>query len=190
MRRTNRKEKPEDIDEAIDADDPDVLREPAMEVVPNREKTNRRVAELKKAVAARAGKPIVPYPPELAEEYKPYWCELVNSFPKDHFNKSDTTLLKMWCRTAHDVDRLTLAIAEEGEVVLGGRGPVLNPRIKARNVAENLLMTLSTKFRAQPASRTNSTNHKNRQGKADSAAVGAASIDEDEDGLLAGGHVH
>ena len=148
---------------------------------------NRRSEELQAQMAARlSNKPVFPYPPELDEKYKPYWIELVNSFPKDHFQISDITLMKMYCRAAYDVERITLMIEEEGEVVMGGRGPTVNPRVKVRTDAQNTMFVLATKFRNQPASRTAIDDHQSRQKKATNAGNAARTIHDDDDGLLAG----
>ena len=149
--------------------------------------TNRKTDELQSQMAARnSGKPIFPYPPELDAKYRPYWLELVNSFPKDHFQVSDITLMKMYCRAAYDVERITLLIEEEGEVVMGGRGPTVNPRVKVRTDAQSTMFVLATKFRNQPASRVNSENFQNRQGKTVKAGNAAQAVEDDDDGLLAG----
>jgi phage terminase small subunit len=155
---------------------------------------NRKTAELDAAMQARLkGTPKFPYPPELEPHLKHYWLELVNSFPKDHFQISDISLMRMYCRCAYDIDRTTLMIAEEGEVVVGARGnPMVNPRVKVRSDAQSTMMGLATKFRNQPASRTNTENHQNRQGKATAAGAAAEAIGEeaDGDGLLAGSRMH
>lgn len=148
--------------------------------------TNRKSEELSAAMQARVnGIPRFKYPPELPQQYRPYWIELVNSFPKDHFQDADLPLLKLYCRAAFDIERLDRLIEEEGDVVMGGRGVILNPRVKARSIAENVLLSISTKFRAQPASRVNTENYKGRQGKAAAGNRGAERIGE-SDGLLAG----
>lgn len=148
--------------------------------------TNRRADELSAAMQARVkGKPRYAPPPELNPKYRPYWIELVNSFPVDHFQDADLPLLKLYCRCAFDVDRLTEMIEEEGEVVLGAKGPIINPRVRVRNSAENQLLAISTKFRAQPASRGHADNYRGRQGKATAGNNGAKTV-ADSNGLLAG----
>jgi phage terminase small subunit len=162
--------------------------EPEMDGFPQ---SNRRADELHAQMAARMkGEPVFPYPAELPKEHQPYWLELVNSFPKDHFQVSDITLMKLYCRCAYDIERTTAKIEEEGEVVMGGRGPMVNPRVKVRGDCVNTLMSIATKFRNQPASRVNTENFGTRQEKAQKAAGAASSIHEDDDGLLAGGTRH
>jgi phage terminase small subunit len=150
---------------------------------------NRRTMELEAQMQARLkGEPVFPYPPELAANLKPYWLELVNSFPSDHFQVSDITSMKMYCQCAYDIERQNLMIEEEGEVVMGARGPMVNPRCKVRDNNRATLMALTTKFRNQPASRTNTGNFKNRQEKAGVAAKAAETAHrehEEGDGLLA-----
>lgn len=150
--------------------------------------TNRRTLELEAQMRARLTKaPIFPYPDELREVLKPYWLELVNSFPKDHFQISDIPLMKIYCRCAWDIERCSLMIEEEGEVVIGGRGaPMVNPRVKVRGDAQNNLLSIATKFRNQPASRVNTENFGGRQAKAKQAGKAAEAV-EQGDGLLAGG---
>lgn len=148
---------------------------------------NRQTIELEAQMRARlTNAPVFPYPDELREVLKPYWLELVNSFPKDHFQISDIPLMKIYCRCAYDIERCSLMIEEEGEVVIGGRGaPMVNPRVKVRGDAQNNLLSIATKFRNQPASRVNSENFGGRQAKAAAAGKAAAAV-EKGDGLLAG----
>ena len=95
--------------------------------------------------------------------------------------------MKMYVQCAHDIDRINLMIADEGEVVVGGRGaPMVNPRCKVRDNRCATLLALATKFRNQPASRVNTENFGTRQGKAQTANKAAETVDNDEDGLLAG----
>lgn len=149
--------------------------------------TNERVRELEKVVAARVkGKPQFPYPDELNPEHRPYWLELVNSFPKGYFTPTDVPLLKIFCRAAHDVDRCNKMIEEEGDVIPGAKGPQINPRVRVRKIAEDLMMTIATKFRAQPASRDNTTNSKRNQRKHQTEVEAQQTVEGDEDGLLAG----
>lgn len=160
------------------------LAQPEMEGIAQH---SRRTIELEAQMRARvSGEPVFPYPPELQPELRPYWQELVNSFPKDHFQVSDTTMMKMYCQCAYDIERQNIKIGEEGEVVIGGRGnAIVNPRCKVRESNRATLLALATKFRNQPASRTNTTNFKNRRDKATAAAGAATSIMQDEDNLLA-----
>lgn len=152
---------------------------------------NRRTLELEAQMLARmAGEPVFPYPPELKEKLRPQWLRLVNSFPQDHFKISDIPLMLVYVQCAYDIERMNILIDEEGEVVLGGRGPIVNPRCKVRDARIASLMGLATKFRNQPASRVNSENFGNRQRKADAAARGAAAATEDEDDLLARPGLH
>jgi hypothetical protein len=148
---------------------------------------SRESLELEAQMKARmTGEPIFPYPPELREVLRPHWLELVNSFPKDHFQPSDIALMKIYVQCAYDIERQNLLIEEEGEVVIGGRGnAIVNPRCKVRESRIANLMGIATKFRNQPASRTNSENFSTRQGKAQQAAQGAQTAADDDDGLLA-----
>lgn len=155
---------------------------------------NRKSDELDAAMRARLkGIPKFAFPPELPLLHRPYWLELVNSFPKDHFQASDIPMMKLYCRCAYDIERTSAMIEEEGEVVVGARGnPMVNPRVKVRTDAQSMLLAISTKFRNQPASRTNTENHKNRQGKAAAAGAAAEAMGEEAEGdnLLAGSRVH
>lgn len=136
-----------------------------------------RVAETQKA-------PLYPIPPELAPEYRPYWIELVNSFEKGFFHPVDIPLMRLWCRAAHDIDRCNQLIREEGDIVWGAKGPMMNPRVKVRGIAEAVLFNLSTKLRAQPASRGNSTEFQRNDGKAATTRQANQTIEADEDLLM------
>ena len=98
------------------------------------------------------------YPVELPKAHRVYWTELVMSVGSDHFTMGDIVAMKLYCRCAHDIDRCNQMIEQEGDVVHGGRGPIVNPRVKVRQASEATLMTILTKFRNQPASRANSEN--------------------------------
>ena len=169
-------------DAEIDAQED--LGEFEMEGVPQH---SRRTMELEAQMSARLhNEPIFPYPPEMPKELRPYWLELVNSFPKDHFRVSDITLMKMYCQCAYDIERQTIKIDEEGEVVIGGRGQaIVNPRCKVRESNRNTLLTLTTKFRNQPASRQNTANFSRNQRKSEIAGEAAQALADDEEGLLA-----
>lgn len=186
-----------DADELVDAIDD--LEDDDGEESPRQTKRlstgDRQSAELKAALQLKAnGLPVFPFPPELKEEYKPYWTELVNSKPFDYFNKGDIPLLKLYCRAAADIDRLDEEISTEGCVIANARGnPVVNPKVVVRSIAESRLMGLSVKLRAQPASRYDSANDRKqteKTAKANAAAEALESskghVDEDDDGLLAG----
>lgn len=150
---------------------------------------NQRSLELSTQMRARTkGTPVFPYPPELKEILKPFWLELVNSFPKEHFQQSDVPMMKIYCQCAYDVERQTLLIEEEGEVVMGARAPIVNPRCKVRESNRMTMMTISTKFRNQPASRMGTDNHRRKVLRVADAANSASAVLNDEDGLLAGGY--
>lgn len=149
---------------------------------------SQRSLELAAQMQARlSNEPIFPYPPELSNDLKPYWVELVNSFPLNHFQVSDITMMKMYCQCAYDIERQNVMIASEGEVVLGARAAIVNPRVKVRESNRATLLALATKFRNQPASRMNTDNFKRKRQRAQDAAQGAEAVTGDEDGLLAGG---
>lgn len=143
---------------------------------------DRQSAELAAALQAkRSGEPVFAYPPELKDAHKPYWAELVNSKPHDYFNRGDIPLLKLYCRAAADIDRLDEEIAEEGSVIPNARGnPVVNPKVIVRSIAEGRLMSLSTKLRAQPASRYDSENDRKQSAKKAKADSSARALDEDD----------
>lgn len=186
VKKAAKKPPPIDTDAAIDDmdDDGPQHHEPVMEGIAQH---SRRTLELEAQMRARlTGVPIFPFPPELQPELRPYWQELVNSFPKDHFQVSDTTLMKMYCQCAYDIERQSLKIGEEGEVVVGARGnAIVNPRCKVRESNRATLLALATKFRNQPASRVNTENFKNRRQKAEAAVGAANAIQDDGDDLLA-----
>lgn len=156
-----------------------------LEGLPN---DNRRTLELQAQMASlRTGIPIFPPPADLDPRYLPYWVELVNSFPTDHFQISDLPLMRMYVRCAYDIERITRMIDEEGEVVFGAKAAIVpNPRIRVRTDAQMMLLSLTTKFRNQPASRVNSELGKARGAKAAGAAAAGRAVAGDEDGLLAG----
>ncbi len=148
---------------------------------------DRQQAELAAALQAKmTGQPVFPYPPELNEEYRPYWVEVVNSKPHDYFNAGDIHLLKLYCRVAADIDRLDREITEEGSVILNSRGnPIVNPRVVVRSLAETRLLSLSTKLRLQPAARYNSEGERSQADKKRKAENSAYAIMDDDDDLLA-----
>lgn len=169
---------------AADDDGGDPLDMPEQDPIPF---TNEKVKQVERHMAARSkGTPLFPYPAELNDEHRAYWLELVNSFPKGYFTSADIPTLKIYCRAAHDVDRLNKMIEEEGDVIMGGKGPTINPRVRIRKISEDLIMTITTKFRAQPASRDNTTNNKRNQAKHATQQNAAQTVQDDEDGLLAG----
>ena len=148
----------------------------------------RAAAELAAALSSKKdGLPSFPFPPELPEAHKPYWVELVNSRPLGYFNKGDLTLLKMYCRAAYDSERLSHEIDKEGEVIRNAKGnPVVNPKVVVRSIAEQRVMSLAAKLRVQPSARYDSGNDKKQQEKVKHAEEAAATIQSDEDDLLAG----
>lgn len=188
-KRATRKVAAEDLDNAIDDEDQEAnvrMPAPEMDGLPQH---SQRSIELSAQMQSRLhSQPVFPYPPELSPELRPYWLELVNSFAKAHFQVSDITMMKMYCQCAYDIERQTVMIETEGEVVIGGRGnAIVNPRCKVRESNRATLMSLATKFRNQPASRMNTDNFKRRKQRAAEAAQGADAVMDDPDGLLAGG---
>lgn len=179
----------EDTDEDDEGYSPRAEREAAAEASRRLSVEKRKQAELEAAIEKRRnGEPVFPYPVGLPEHHKPYWLELVNSKPHDYFNNGDLPLLKLYCRAAYDVERLDRMIEAQGDVYFtskGARG--MNPLIAARAIAETRLLSLATKFRAQPASRLDTDTDKKQQRKKDRADATADHLDEDEEGLLAGG---
>ena len=150
---------------------------------------DRQQAELAAALQAKlTGKPVFAFPPELKEEHKPYWTEVVNSKPHDYFNMGDLHLLKLYCRVAADIDRLDREVADEGSVVYNGRGsPIVNPRVVVRSYAETRLLSLSTRLRMQPSSRYDSEQDRNQADKKRKADNAVRAIDDDDDDLIARG---
>lgn len=168
---------PDDLDEIDDF--PEVEdREP----IPFR---SNRLEVVEQTMAKRIkGKPLYPYPAELPEAHKPFWLELVNSFEDGFFHPADVPILKLYCRCAHDIERCNQLIEEEGDVIWGAKGPMVNPRVKVRSASEAVLLNLTTKLRAQPASRGNSTEFQRNDAKAANRRHGDQVIDEDEELLL------
>jgi P27 family predicted phage terminase small subunit len=131
-----------------------------------------------------------PYPKEMPEEHRKYWLEIVNCKPAGYYDAGDITLLKMYCRSAFEVDQLSVDLAKEGTVIRNARGnPVLNPKVMVRSFCETRLMTLATKLRVQPSSRASAEGDVDRRKKGQKAAEGARMVMEEMsgDGLLAGG---
>lgn len=170
-----------------DDDDPlDDGRPEPVEPIPFTNDEVRRIEQLMEArITAKVFKP-TEYPAELPASHRVYWTELVSSFPKDHFTRGDIVAMKLYCRCAHDIDRCNSMIETEGDVIHGGRGPAVNPRVKVRQASEATLMNILTKFRNQPASRANSENFQQRQGKKNAADNAEALVEGDEDDLLGG----
>jgi len=145
---------------------------------------NQQADELKAALNPTV--PIFPYVADLLEEEKVVWLDMVNSQPVDFFTRGDIPLLKMYCRTYTDVERLTEDIRSEGEVILNAYGnQVMNPKVTARNYAEARLMSLSTKLRMQPQSRTTIRGTEAKIGRKAAAKKVADQFGDDD--LLAGG---
>jgi len=145
---------------------------------------NQQAAELKAALTPDV--PLFPYAEGLTEEEKPIWLDMVNSQPVDFFTRGDVPLLKMYCRAYADVERLTNDIREEGEVITNANDNlVMNPKVTARNYAEARLMSLSTKLRMQPQSRTTIRGQEAKAGRKAAARNVAKAIEDDD--LLAGG---
>lgn len=133
-------------------------------------------------------KPVFPYPKNLPEKHREIWRDTVNTKTGDYWSKGDIPILMMYCRCAHDIDRLTNDIEDEGEVIDNARGnPVVNPKVVVRGFAEARLMGLCTKLRLQPSSRMDTKNEANQGNKKAKANRAAATVQNDEDGLL-GGH--
>jgi P27 family predicted phage terminase small subunit len=151
-------------------------------------RSKRGVKAQKALEEALSPGPVFPYPKGLPEEHRELWCDTVNTKTGDYWCAADVPLLKMYCRNVHDVERLSDEIEQEGEVILNAReNPVVNPKIVIRGFAEARLMALCTKLRLQPSSRMDTKNEAN-QGKRKNAAVKAAkTVEDDGDGLLAGG---
>lgn len=132
--------------------------------------------------------PVFPFPKGLNPDFFEIWVQTVNTKTGDYWSKGDIPLLKLYCRVAHDIERLDLEILDEGEVILNTReNLVVNPKIMVRGFAEGRLLSLATKLHLQPASRMDTKNEAN-QGKKKGKATRAANVmAEDDDGLL-GGH--
>lgn len=164
--------------------------DPLDEEMPEREPipfTNDEVTRVEQIMKRRLTKaPVFPHPEELSDKLKPYWTELVNSFPDDHFTAGDIVAMKLYCRCAHDIERCNALIEQEGDVIHGPRGPMVNPRVKVRSVSETVLLGILTKFRNQPASRANSENFQTRQGKKNAEQAADDLVESDDDGLLGG----
>lgn len=151
--------------------------------------TNDEVTRIEQLMAKRIGAKFwepTTYPEELPESHQVYWQELVSSFPADHFTRGDIVAMKLYCRCAHDIDRCNRMIEQEGDVVNGPRGPIVNPRVKVRQGSEATLLNILTKFRNQPASRANSENFQQRQGKKTASDHADHVVESDEDDLLGG----
>lgn len=137
--------------------------------------------------AMHAELPVFPFPKGLNPDFYEIWVQTVNTKTGDYWSKGDIPLLKLYCRVAHDIDRLDQEILDEGEVILNTReNLVVNPKIMVRGFAEGRLLSLATKLHMQPASRMDSKNEAN-QGKKKGKATRAANVmSEDDDGLLGG----
>lgn len=132
--------------------------------------------------------PVFPYSSTLPEEHREIWLRTVNTKTGDYWSKGDIPLLELYCRNAHDINRLTQEIMEEGEVIFNANGnPVVNPKVAIRGYAEARLMGLCTKLRLQPSSRMNSDNEGHQLKKKQKAVAAAKTIHEDQDDLLMGG---
>lgn len=146
-------------------------------------KTQQALAE-----AVKVGEPVFPYPPNLPDDEKGVWLDMVNTKTGDYWNPGDVPLLKMYCRNVVDIERLSEEIKREGEVIENANGnPVVNPKIVIRGYAEAKLMTLCTKLRMQPSSRMDTKGEDNQLKKKSKANRAAKTINEDEDDLLANG---
>lgn len=134
------------------------------------------------------GGPVFPFVPGLTDIEKEIWVDIVNTRTGDYWNRGDIPILKMYCRLTADIDRLTDEIRAEGEVIENSHGnPIVNPKIVIRTYNEAKLMTLCTKLRMQPSSRVSGESDRHNTVKKSKATNAAATIADDEDGLLAGG---
>jgi P27 family predicted phage terminase small subunit len=151
--------------------------------------TGRRGAKAHTALAEAIGtKPVFPYPYDLDDKFKDIWRDTVNTKTGDYWSLGDVPLLKMYCRMAHDIHRLSEEIEAEGEVIINANGnPVVNPRIVIRGYAEAKFMSLCTKLRLQPSSRMDTKGEDNQLKRKVKAKRAADVIEADEDELLASG---
>ena len=153
---------------------------------------NQEADELKAALNPDI--PVFAFPPDLNPLHEKIWTEIVNTKTGDYWTKGDIPLLKMYCRCAYDIERLTEDIDTEGEVIFNARGnPVVNPKVVVRGFAEGRLMTLATKLRMQPSSRTDprtedksNTRKKAAAGAAQKIAESGEDGDPESENLLAG----
>lgn len=149
----------------------------------------RRGAKAQAALAeAISSEPVFPYPRDLPDKHKSIWRDTVNTKTGDYWNLGDVPLLRMYCRNAHDIHRLSDEIEDEGEVILNANGnPVVNPKIVVRGYAEAKLMSLCTKLRLQPSSRMDTKGEEGQLKKKGKANRAAKTLEEDSDDLLASG---
>lgn len=166
--------------------DDDPLAEPEIDQIPYTNDDVRRVEQLMVGRGKKHFDFATDYPAELPKAFRVYWDELVVSFPADHFTRGDIVTMKLYCRCAHDIDRCNKMIESEGDVIHGSKGPMINPRVKVRQISEGTLMNILTKFRNQPASRANSENFQGRQDKKQQDDRASHAVESDEDELLAG----
>lgn len=135
--------------------------------------------------------PVLPFPDDLPEDWRALWTETVNVNPRDYWTAHDVPLLRLYCRTYFDIERLNAEIEQEGDVIENARGnPVINPKTVVRQMAEQRFLMLCSRIKAQPSSRVNGT----QQGKQVARKNGVkAKVDavagedgDGDDGLIAG----
>lgn len=151
--------------------------------------TGRRGASAQQelANAVNSDEPVFPYPPDLPDDQKSIWCDIVNTKSGDYWTRGDLPLLRMYCRNVTDIERLAIEIQEEGEVIHNANGnPIINPKIVIKGYAEAKLMTLCTKLRMQPSSRYDVEVEASKTKKKAKANAAAHVINDDDEGLLAG----
>lgn len=139
---------------------------------------------------ALSGEPVFPYPPGLPSSHQDIWRDTVNTKTGSYWSLGDVPILKLYCRVATDIERLTSEIDEEGEIIHNANGnPIVNPKIVVRGFAEARLMTLCTKLRLQPSSRMDTKGEDSELNKKGKAKRAAKTIEEDSDDLLASGNM-
>lgn len=124
-----------------------------------------------------------PPPRGITGEARRIWTEALQARPAVEWHPSDLHILGMYATAVSDVERLNREIAETGEVVDGR----VHPATALRTSREKTAITCASKLRLLPSNRHTAKDAARFAAHGAKAARTKANLDDDEDGLLAGG---
>lgn len=121
-------------------------------------------------------------PPGLSVYARQLWKDAIESRPDAIWAPSDMHLLRMCVVAMADVERLSKDIEKAGEVVDGK----LNPLCSVRAMRERTATQLATRLRLTPQARFDAKSAHRYAAQGAKAARTQATLDDDDDNLLAG----
>ena len=89
-------------------------------------------------------------PPELGEDEREVWINVVGACSEKHFERSDMPLLARYCESVVLARRAAAALASEGAVIGGVR---TNPWLSVQEKAIRAMVSLSMRLRVSPQAR-------------------------------------